>query len=89
MGGSTVGTCSGGSTPGDPCFVPPVQACSTSRAIAPKFGTVQALLEPWNPVQQLEPSVVGVAPPRKGSGRFKIAVILTPRVILRRCYVPQ
>ncbi|CAM9364449.1 unnamed protein product [Ascophyllum nodosum] len=80
---SAVGTCSGGSTPGDPCFVPPVQACSPLRAIAPKFGPVQALLEPWSPTQQLEPSVVGVAPPRKRSGRVRIAVILTPRVITR------
>ena len=63
VGGSAVGTSSGGSIPGDPCFVPPVQACSTLRTIAPKFGPVQALLEPWNPTPQLEPPVVGVAPP--------------------------
>jgi hypothetical protein len=63
VGGSVVVPSSGGSIPGAPCFVPPVQACSTLRTIAPKFGPVQALLEPWNPTQQLQPSVVGVAPP--------------------------
>ena len=66
VGGSAVGTSSGGSIgsiPGDLCFVRPVQACSTLRTIAPKFGPVQALLEPLNPTQQLEQPVVGVAPP--------------------------
>lgn len=37
---------------GDPCFVMPVQACSTLRAIVPKFGLADSssrLLQPWNP----------------------------------------
>ncbi|CAN0207237.1 unnamed protein product, partial [Ectocarpus sp. 4 AP-2014] len=42
----------GGSTAGEPCFLLPVQACSTLRAITPRFDLGQTLLQPWNPVQQ-------------------------------------
>lgn len=40
---------------GDPCHVMPIQACSTLRTIAPKFGIEKpssVLLQPWNPRPQ-------------------------------------
>lgn len=46
--GGAAGSSAGGLAIGNPCFMKPVPACSTLRAIKPRFGVVPALQRPWN-----------------------------------------